>query len=154
MLSSAFIPAARSTDRSQGEQFFLENQKLCFLIPTGLKADRSEASKVFFFEKKKQKTFDSAVADLSGKRATAESKVFWSFFSKKDCLLSTSSTNARESPRQHRQNESRPCFLPARGPHESFQAAGIRSTSRCTWRFCRLGANRSSGFSAPRRPSR
>ncbi len=39
------------------------------------------------FLKKKQRTFASAVADSSGERATAESKVFWSFFSKKDCLL-------------------------------------------------------------------
>ncbi len=45
-----------------------------------------EASKAFFFEKKKQKTFDSAVARrFSSRREGA--KVFWSFFSKKDCLL-------------------------------------------------------------------
>jgi hypothetical protein len=52
-------------------------------------------SKYFFFEKKKQKTFiqwlservdiiSSALFVASTKRA----KVFWSFFSKKDCLLS------------------------------------------------------------------
>ncbi len=41
-------------------------------------------SKAFFFEKKKQKAFISAVADLSGERATAESKVFWFFFAKKN----------------------------------------------------------------------
>ena len=57
--------------------------------------DRSKASKAFFFEKKKQKTFDYAIADLSGERATAESKVFWSFFSKKDCLLSLSQHRTR-----------------------------------------------------------
>ncbi len=73
------------------------------LVTTGLKVDRSKASKAFFFEKKTQKTFDSAVADLSEERATAESKVFWSFFSKKDCLLAMSQhhrelVSARVSP--------------------------------------------------------
>ncbi len=46
-----------------------------------------QGSKAFFFEKKKQKTFDSAVASLSASRRQG-AKVFWSFFSKKDCLLS------------------------------------------------------------------
>ena len=41
-----------------------------------------------FFEKKKQKAFISAVANLSGERATAETKVFWFFFPKKNRLLS------------------------------------------------------------------
>ena len=47
----------------------------------------AKLSKAFFFEKKKQKAFASAVAVLSGERATADAKVFWFFFSKKNCLL-------------------------------------------------------------------
>jgi hypothetical protein len=47
--------------------------------------------KVFFFEKKKQKTFDSPPAHLSGHGpdldAGADLKVFCFFFSKKKCLL-------------------------------------------------------------------
>ena len=43
----------------------------------GAEAATSEQSKAFFSEEKKQKTFVSAVAILSGERATAESKVFW-----------------------------------------------------------------------------
>jgi UDP-glucose 4-epimerase len=39
--------------------------------------------KAFFFEKKKQKTFDCAVADFSGERATAAQKFFASFFQKR-----------------------------------------------------------------------
>jgi hypothetical protein len=38
---------------------------------------------MFFFEKKNQKTFDCAVADLSSERATAEQKFFGSFFQKR-----------------------------------------------------------------------
>jgi hypothetical protein len=38
---------------------------------------------MFFFEKKNQKTFVRAVADLSGKRATADQKFFASFFQKR-----------------------------------------------------------------------
>ncbi len=48
-----------------------------------------EASKAFFFEKKKQKAFASAVAVFPCKRATAEAKVFCFFFSKKKALLFT-----------------------------------------------------------------
>ncbi len=50
--------------------------------------------KAFFFEKKKQKTFasDGGTKMRAGRRcahrgAGREVKVFWSFFSKKDCLL-------------------------------------------------------------------
>ena len=46
-----------------------------------------EASKQFFFEKKNQKTFDSAVANLSGQSATARLKAFCFFFSKKKAFL-------------------------------------------------------------------
>ncbi len=46
-------------------------------------AGLKEGRKAFFFEKKKQKTFDSDPTDASAARGT---KVFWSFFSKKDCL--------------------------------------------------------------------
>ncbi len=53
-----------------------------------------EGSKAFFFEKKKQKTFVSALLPMlrrvlkgPGRGKCAETKVFWSFFSKKDCLL-------------------------------------------------------------------
>ena len=48
---------------------------------------RVKASKACSFEKKKQKTFGRAVADSPDRTATAQIKVFWSFFSKKDCLL-------------------------------------------------------------------
>ena len=44
---------------------------------------RSEQSKQFFFEKKNQKTFDSAVARSPEKTATAAVKAFCFFFSKK-----------------------------------------------------------------------
>jgi hypothetical protein len=46
--------------------------------------------KYFFFEKKKQKTFDSVkrVSRLTG-AAPKEVKVFWFFFSKKNCFLGT-----------------------------------------------------------------
>ncbi len=44
-------------------------------------------SKVFFFKKKKQKTFNYAVAPRFGSRRQG-AKVFWFFFSKKNCLLS------------------------------------------------------------------
>ena len=50
-----------------------------------------EGSKAFFFEKKKQKTFDSAVAD-SLKTRRQGVKVFWFFFSKNNCFLSYLST--------------------------------------------------------------
>jgi hypothetical protein len=43
---------------------------------------------MFFFEKKNQKTFASAVAGLSGERATADEKFFASFFQKRRILLS------------------------------------------------------------------
>jgi hypothetical protein len=43
----------------------------------------SAARKQFFFEKKNQKTFVKAVADLRGESATAREKVFCFFFSKK-----------------------------------------------------------------------
>jgi biotin synthase len=39
------------------------------------------------FREKEAKSFCAAVADLSGDGATAEIKVFWFFFSKKNCLL-------------------------------------------------------------------
>ncbi len=42
--------------------------------------------KAFFFKKKKQKT-SAPCRVFTGQRATAESKVFWFFFSKKNCLL-------------------------------------------------------------------
>ena len=47
----------------------------------------SKQAKAFFSEEKKQKIFVSAVADVSGGRATAEAKVFWFFFSKKNRFL-------------------------------------------------------------------
>ena len=59
------------------------------VIPVGLEVDRSEASRAVFFEEDAE-NFLFAVTNLSGERATAESKVFWFFFSKKDCLLSSS----------------------------------------------------------------
>ena len=46
-------------------------------------------SKAFFFEKKKQKTFAPCRRTLK-RGATAESKVFCFFFSKKKALLSSS----------------------------------------------------------------
>jgi hypothetical protein len=45
-----------------------------------------EGRKAFFFVKKKQKTFDRAVADLSGDGATADQKFFGSFFQKRTFL--------------------------------------------------------------------
>jgi hypothetical protein len=51
--------------------------------------------KAFFFEKKKQKAFLCAVADLAGKVRVSTKKAFWSFFSKKDCLLATSHGHGR-----------------------------------------------------------
>jgi hypothetical protein len=45
--------------------------------------------KVFFFEKKKQKAFVCAVADYLERSASALVKVFWFFFPKKNCLLSS-----------------------------------------------------------------
>ncbi len=86
-----FTRVTYQVDGLDGGLFFRKGPALRAFLQgsrTGLKVDRSEASKAFFFEKKKQKTFVSAVADLSGERATAQSKVFWSFFAKKDCLLS------------------------------------------------------------------
>ena len=58
----------------------------------------TEGRKQFFFEKKNQKTFECAVADLSGKSATAEIKAFCFFFSKKKAFLShaTSGAGGRE----------------------------------------------------------
>jgi hypothetical protein len=44
-----------------------------------------EEGKAFFFEKKKQKTFSSCRALAGSARQVA--KVFWFFFSKKNCLL-------------------------------------------------------------------
>ena len=53
-----------------------------------------EESKAFFFEKKKQKTFIPPLVrrpDLSGSSDALQQrtgvKVFWSFFTKKDCFL-------------------------------------------------------------------
>ncbi len=46
-------------------------------------------SKQSFFEKKDQKTFGSAVARSPERSATAESKVFGFFFSKKKALLAS-----------------------------------------------------------------
>ncbi len=43
-------------------------------------------SKRFFFEKKKQKAFVAAVAEAPASSAQG-TKVFWFFFSKKNCLL-------------------------------------------------------------------
>jgi len=45
-------------------------------------------SKDFFFEKKKQKTFDCFGCGLSGYSEPRLVKVFWFFFSKKNCFLS------------------------------------------------------------------
>jgi hypothetical protein len=42
--------------------------------------------KVFFFEKKKQKTF-ACLAAASQERLSPGVKVFWFFFSKKNCFL-------------------------------------------------------------------
>jgi hypothetical protein len=42
--------------------------------------------KSFFFEKKKQKTFDFSVR-RPGQRGAQQPKVFWFFFSKKNCFL-------------------------------------------------------------------
>jgi hypothetical protein len=42
--------------------------------------------RTFFFEKKKQKTFIGAVADLSGEHPTGTKSFFASFFSKKEGL--------------------------------------------------------------------
>jgi hypothetical protein len=47
------------------------------------------AGRVFFSEEKKQKTFARAVAVLSG-GVRHVAKVFWFFFSKKNCFLSCS----------------------------------------------------------------
>jgi hypothetical protein len=42
--------------------------------------------KIFFFEKKKQKTF-ACLAAASPERLVPGSKAFWFFFSKKNCFL-------------------------------------------------------------------
>ena len=59
----------------------------------------AEASKAFFFEKKKQKTFASlafsarvSVLGINNRCKCGGTKVFWSFFLKKDCLLSARAT--------------------------------------------------------------
>jgi hypothetical protein len=43
-----------------------------------------KGKKAFFFEKKKQKTFTSALCPLARAQIA---KVFWFFFSKKNCFL-------------------------------------------------------------------
>jgi len=43
-------------------------------------------SKTFFFEKKNQKTFDCFGCGFSGYREPGLVKVFWFFFSKKNCF--------------------------------------------------------------------
>jgi len=50
-------------------------------------ASASEEGKVFFFEKKKQKTFGCFGFGLSGWAQPRLAKVFWFFFSKKNCFL-------------------------------------------------------------------
>ncbi len=55
------------------------------VIMIGAPAERSE-SKAFFFERKKQKALVAAVAE-SPESGAKETKVFWFFFSKKNCLL-------------------------------------------------------------------
>jgi len=62
-------------------------------------------SKAFFFEKKKQKTFDYFGFGLSGERGPKFVKVFWFFFSKKNCFLSSPDCPAATHPGQ-----SRPCW--------------------------------------------
>jgi hypothetical protein len=47
-----------------------------------------DEGKAFFFEKKQQKTFIHAVADLLGKSRDSISKSFLVLFSKKDCFPS------------------------------------------------------------------
>jgi len=54
--------------------------------------ERKESRKVFFFEKKKQKTFVRCRGLVTGVRKKA--KVFWFFFSKKNALLSAHDTGA------------------------------------------------------------
>jgi len=49
--------------------------------------DRGEKEKVFFFEKKKQKTFISSGGFWRTVR-DSDAKVFWFFFSKKNIFLS------------------------------------------------------------------
>jgi hypothetical protein len=50
----------------------------------------SKASKRFFFEKKKQKTFAPAGCGISGANAHGKQKFFGYFFQKNNCLLLTS----------------------------------------------------------------
>jgi hypothetical protein len=51
----------------------------------------NERRKVFFFEKKKQKTFVALGFRLSERARPRVAKVFWFFFSKKNILASISS---------------------------------------------------------------
>jgi hypothetical protein len=46
-----------------------------------------EGRKDFFFEKKKQKTFGRFGFGVAGIGSAQFAKVFWFFFSKKNCLL-------------------------------------------------------------------
>jgi hypothetical protein len=48
---------------------------------------REQGSKAFFFEKKKQKTFDCFGCGPSSEAQRKHAKVFWFFFSKKNSLL-------------------------------------------------------------------
>jgi len=52
-------------------------------------------SKALFFEKKKQKTFDYFGVGLSRENGPQFVKVFWFFFSKKNCFLSSTITLER-----------------------------------------------------------
>jgi hypothetical protein len=47
----------------------------------------SQGRKACFFEKKQQKTFDHFGFGLSGLAQPSFAKVFWFFFSKKNCFL-------------------------------------------------------------------
>ena len=70
---------------------------------------RKTCKQALLFREKEAKSFVSAVAVFSGERATAESKVFWFFFAKKNCLLSTPLKRAN-----HANVESMPGHLTSR----------------------------------------
>jgi subtilase family serine protease len=59
---------------------------------------RAESRKAFFFAKKKQKTFDFAVADLSSGRATADQKFFGSFLQKRTASFAVAAIAACATP--------------------------------------------------------
>ena len=63
----------------------------------GRRCAREVERKAFFSEEKKQKTFVTAVAD-SPARHNPGPKVFWFFFSKKNCFLPTCSHAASPAP--------------------------------------------------------